>query len=289
MGYIAGRDTRSALELFNRLYTDGKDIAAILDELACLTRDLLVMKIAAGVGITMLSGVASEQEVAGLLKQVSSGELVRMMGLIQTTAAGFSKSSNRRMDAELCIVNLCQPELQLDAESLNARLTRLEEQIRSGSIVVSGTAPAAAKQEQEEDDRPPVPDDSEAPPSEDDPAPEPRQQPQAPVGFWTDLVTSVGKELLPPAKGFFVASQASPLRGALKGDVLYLLCDNSFVAETVNKPRILETVGRKASAMLGRPVQVRVTDRSAKPQKSPKLEQLVNFGKSHSDVINIKE
>ena len=111
MGYIANHNTKSALELFNRLYTEGKDLGAMLDEMACLTRDLLVMKTAGNAGITMLSGVASDQEVLELTKQLSSGELVRMINLIQTTLSGFTRSASRRMDAELCILELCQPEL----------------------------------------------------------------------------------------------------------------------------------------------------------------------------------
>ena len=47
MGYIAAHDTKSALTLFNRLYSEGKDLGALLDEMACLTRDLLVLKTAA--------------------------------------------------------------------------------------------------------------------------------------------------------------------------------------------------------------------------------------------------
>ena len=136
-----------------------------------------------------------------------------------------------------------------------------------------------------------MPGDDDAPPAEDEPVAAQASQasPQAPVGFWTDLVTSVAKEILPPAKGFFVANQNSPLRGALKGDVLYLLCENTFVADTVNKPAILEVVTRKASAMLGRPIQVRVSDRSNKPQKTAQMDQLLKFGKAHSNVIKIKE
>lgn len=40
MGYIAGHDTKRALGLLNRFYAEGKDMGALLDELACLTRDL---------------------------------------------------------------------------------------------------------------------------------------------------------------------------------------------------------------------------------------------------------
>ena len=290
MGYIADRNSKKALELFNRLYTEGKDLSAMLDELACMTRDLLVLKTAPGTGITMLSGVATDQEVSALTERFSTGELTRMMTLLQQTMTGFTRSSSRRLDAELCILNLCQPELSLDAESLNARLTRLEEQIKTGAFTVKQVA-AAAAQEETDEERPPMPDDADAPPSDDLPqAPaSPKQEAQAPAGFWTDLMTASRKELKPPASGFFVAAQNSPLRGALKGDVLEIRCQNTFVAEAVNRPDILEVVARKAAALLSRPVRIQVVDMSAKPTGNPKMQQLLNFGRAHSDIVNIKE
>ena len=291
MTYVADHSTQKALELFNRLYTEGKDLSALLDELACMTRDLLIMKTAPAAGITMLSGVASDQEVSTLTERFSTAELVRMMTQLQQTMSGFTRSASRRMDAELCIMNLCQPELSLDAESLNARLTRLEEQIKTGSFTVKQVHAPKTASEDSDDERPPLPDDADAPPSEEDavPAPAPKQQTQAPAGFWTDLVTASRKELKPPASGFFVASQNSPLRGALKGDTLELRCQNTFVSEAVNRPDILEVVSRKASAMLGRPIRIVVIDLSARPAGNPRMEQLVNFGKAHSDIVNIKE
>ena len=291
MTYVADHSTQKALELFNRLYTEGKDLSALLDELACMTRDLLIMKTAPAAGITMLSGVASDQEVSTLTERFSTAELVRMMTQLQQTMSGFTRSASRRMDAELCIMNLCQPELSLDAESLNARLTRLEEQIKTGSFTVKQVHAPKTASEDSDDERPPLPDDADAPPSEEDavPAPAPKQQTQAPAGFWTDLMTASRKELKPPASGFFVASQNSPLRGALKGDTLELRCQNTFVSEAVNRPDILEVVSRKASAMLGRPIRIVVIDLSARPAGNPRMEQLVNFGKAHSDIVNIKE
>ena len=295
MGYIANHDTKKALELFNRLYTEGKDLSAMLDELACLTRDLLVMKTAPGTGITMLSGVATDQEVTQLVGRFSSGELVRMMTLIQETVAGFTRSASRRLDAEMCMLNLCQPELSLDMESLNARLTRLEDQLKSGKFVV---AAAAAPQKQAvpedlDDERPPMPGDEDAPPAEEEDTPAPAkpvpEKTAAPAGFWTELMEASRKELKPPAKGFFVASQNSPLRGALKGSVLELRCANTFVAEAINRPDILEVVSRKASALLSKPISVSVVDMTAKPAANPQMEQLLNFGRAHSDIVKIKE
>lgn len=291
MACIADHNTSKALDLFNRLYTEGKDLAALLDELACMTRDLLIMKTAPGTGIAMLSGVATDQEVASLTERFSSGELVRMMTQLQQTMTVFTRSASRRMDAELCIMNLCQPELSLDAESLNARLTRLEEQIKTGSFTVKQTRQTAAASEESEEERAPMPDDADAPPCVDEPrpVPAPKQETKAPDGFWTDLMTASRKELKPPASGFFVASQNSPLRGALKGNILELRCQNTFVADSVNRPDILEVVTRKAFALLGCPVQVKVVDMSAKPADNPRMEQLLKFGRAHSDIVSIKE
>ena len=289
MGYIANHDTKNALELFNRLYTEGKDLSAMLDEMACLTRDLLVMKTAGGAGITMLSGVASDKEVLELTKALSSAELVRMMNLIQTTLAGFTRSASRRMDAELCILELCQPELNLDAKALNARLTRLEEQLKNGSFAAAKpskkAAPAPAEDDYD-DDRPPMPGDEDAPPAENEPpAPQPSE---APMGFWSDLCGAVRKELGPPISGFFATTPNAPVQGAVIGSQLELRCGNDFIAKMLDKPDILEVVSRKASAMLNRPIRAAVVDMTAKPAGNPRMEQLMNFGRAHSDIVKIK-
>ena len=289
MGYIAAHDTKKALELFNRLYTDGKDLSALLDELACLARDLLVMKTAGNAGITMLSGVASDQEVLQLTRSLSSGELVRMMNLIQTTMSGFTRNASRRMDAELCILEMCQPELNLDAKALNARLTRLEDQLKSGAFVAAAPKRQDTSEDDFADDRPPMPDDADAPPGEEGSyAPPAPPQSDGPIGFWTELVAAVRKELKPPAFGFFTNSPNAPIHGVLRGNRLELHCNATFVAQSIDKPDILETISRKAGAMLGQPVRTFVVDLTAQPAVNPRMEQLMKFGREHSDIIKIK-
>ena len=287
MGYIAAHDTRKALELFNRLYAEGKDLGALLDELACLTRDLLVLKTAGNAGITMLSGVASDQETLTLGKAFGSGELVRMMERIQQTVAAFTRSSSRRMDAELCLVELCQPELNTDVSALNARLTRLEEQWKTGAVMLPQKAakPAAPVEDEE---LPPPPDDDDAPPeAEDSPAPKPQND--APAGFWLDLCGGVRKELKPPVTGFFAGTPNAPVQGVLTGGKLELQCTNAFTAQMLDKPEILEVVSRKAAVMLNRQIQAVVVDLSAKPKGNPRMEQLMQFGREHADIVKIKE
>ena len=287
MGYIAAHDTRSALVLFNKLYSDGKDLRALLDEMACLARDLLVLKTAPDVGITMLSGVASNEETAQLVKQLSAGELIRMMELLEKTMAGFTRSTSRRTDAEMCIISLCQPQLNLDAQALNARLTRLEEQVQNGSFVAAPAQKTVQAQTEEEEELPPMPDDADAPPEFGD-APVMPVEENTPVGFWADLVAAVRQELRPPVSGFFVATPNAPVTGVLNGNTLVLRCTNSFTLGMIDTVPIRELVGRKAAAILGRQVMVRAEDTSVRPDNNAAMERLLSFSREHSDIVKIK-
>ena len=251
--FIARHETKNALELFNRLYADGKDLSALLDELACLCRDLLVLKTAPNAGLSMLSGVAQEKEAAALSREISDGELVRMMNLLQQTMNGFTRSASRRVDAELCILNMCQPELSLDAKAINSRLTRLEEQLKNGAFVPAQNVkmPDAAQQISEEEELPPPPVDADAPPSMEEPTPQ-----NTPVGFWTDLATAIRTELRPPLSGFFAPSPNAPIQGTLQGNMVILRCSTKFILEMVDKPELLQMIARKPSARCWRSMPV---------------------------------
>jgi hypothetical protein len=55
----------------------------------------------------------------------------------------------------------------------------------------------------------------------------------------------------------------------------------------VDKPDVLEIVSRKASAKLGRPIRVFASDKTG--VQNGQMEQLLQFGREHSGVINIKQ
>ncbi len=281
MGYIARKETKKALELFDRLYADGKDLSAMLDELTCLSRDLLILKTAPQAGISMLSGVAEDKETAALSSAFSDGELMRMLQLLEETMSGFTRSASRRLDAELCILRLCQPELQLDALAMNARLTRLEEQIKTGAFVVHSAAPQQEPVEALQEEYPPCPEDADAPPEI--PA---QPQEETPVGFWTDLMNGVRGELKPPVSGFFACTPNTPIHGILRDNQVVLECANDFTYEMINKAEILSIVSRKASSLLSRNIRAVAAVKGA--QTNPRFQKLMDFGRQ-SSVVNIKE
>ena len=285
MNAIAVHDTKTALAILNDAYAQGKDMGALLDELCCLARDLMVMQSAPKEGITLLSGVASDADVKQLQEHFTFPELVYMMNIIQKTVSGFTKSASRRMDTELCIINLCQPQLRLDAQSINARLGKIEEQLKSGVLVGMKTADSLAADHQEHS---PIKDNADARPLQSAP-PVKTAKDESPVGFWTDLTTEIRRELKPPITGFFAPTPNAPVQGVLLGDVLELRCANGFTVEVVNKPEILSMIGRKASAQLGRNIRVDVIDKTARPAVNKNFEELLNFGRTHSDVVKIRK
>jgi len=276
MRCIAEKDTTRALKLMNSIYADGKDMGALLDELACITRDLLVLKTAPDEGLGMLSGVAIDTDAVALSKCFSSGELIRMMNIIQNTIAGFTRNSSRRVDTELCIVNLCQPELDNDMAALIARLTKLEDQIRGGCLVSPNT-PSIASQEAA---KPSLPD---------TPHSDFKTVDEAPVGFWADIVSAVRIELTPSMRGFFTTSENAPVRGILCNGKLILACANKFILDIINKPDIIALVSRKASAKIGQPIRVVVTDDCDVSTKNEQMDQLLSFGRLHSNVVTISD
>lgn len=292
MGCIAKQDTPGALALLNQLYADGKDMGALLDEMACLARDLMVLKTSPKAGLSMLSGVTTDEDAQKLCQELSSGELNRIMLTIQKTVSGMGRSASRRMDAELCLITLCQPELEVNTEALLARLTRIEDQLKSGSFVTQIPAavpvipaddgtPAEQRQEQLTPEKTVIP-------AGEIPALDALED-NAPVGFWTDVAAAVRAEMNTPVANFLSASADSPVKGILQGDRLLLVCANEFTLEIVNKPELLYLVALKASAKLGRQVRVALTDKSGRNIKNANMEELLEFSRAHSDKINITD
>lgn len=296
MQAIAAHNTAQALTIFSALYAAGKDINALLGEICALCRDLLVLHTAPKSALSMLSGIATEPQAQALRELFSPGELLRVLSETQKTRAAFGKNADVRVAAELLLMQLCEPSLRMDAQALNARISRLEEQLASGVVLrAASNAPQAAPDEDEE--RPPFPDNADDPArfsAPNAPAPEPAAQeaaapdtPDAPVGFWPALSEKLRESLSPRDRGFFAVN--GPLRPVVQGDTVILAADNDFILGMVKKPNIEQLVREKASALLGRAVSVRFALKSQVSDhgKDP-MDALVHFGEQHRDIFTIK-
>ena len=197
MDCVLRRDTKAALLLLHRLYGSGKDVGAVLGELSALARDLLISKTAPEGGAALLTGGYDSQTMDGLLRQADSARLIAICTTLQRAAADMNVSVNRRTDAELCLLKLCDETLSGDLSAINVRLARLEQQMATGvryaaaestAQVVPAPAEkpaparAAAKPTAVEDEAPPPWEDSAPAPADGsfDDAPPPYGEPAEP-------------------------------------------------------------------------------------------------------------
>ncbi len=280
MGYISQHNASAALSAFSELYAEGKDIAAMADELTQLARDLLLLKTAGAAAQSMLSGICTQEEIKPL-QNISAGELMHITRTLQETASTFSRSSNRKLDMELCIMNLCTDSLHLDADSLNARLSRLEDQIKNGAVV--SIREAETKKPEKSD----IPEETVNMPESKESQQKAASSTDAPLGFWADFTARIKPELPVRARGFFV--NGGPVSGELNGDLLILNAESSFVKGIISDESILSIIRNNAGAMLGRNIGVKVALRGTNTQDDSAFSELIAFGKAHTDIFDIKE
>ena len=132
MEFILRRSTQDALLHFDRLYRDGKDIAALLRELSDLGRDLLIRRTAPQGGAALLTGLYDENTLAALGELASGHRLIYLLDVLGQTQTALNGSGSLRTEAELCLMKLCDESLCGDLSALTARLERLGKGGRQG-------------------------------------------------------------------------------------------------------------------------------------------------------------
>ena len=137
MNDIRKGNTAQALNTLSELYAAGKDVSTVLSELSGLTRDLL-LRMTAGEGSQgLMAGGYDEATMRTLSAQMTPQRLLHMLTVLQDTLAKLKNSANRRTDAEICIIRLCDRTLDGSVLSLSQRLSRVEAVLASGRLPVN--------------------------------------------------------------------------------------------------------------------------------------------------------
>ena len=176
---ILDRNAQAALLLLNELYAGGKDVGAVLGELSTLTRDLLLRKTAPEGGAALLSGGFDSATLDKLGKGVPANRFLYLASTLQKAAADLYYSADRRTDAELCLLRLCDESLCGDLTALENRVTRLEDALERGAEIRTAVKQSVAAAEPPQAAERPAPRPAKAapPPAE---APPPWDEPPLP-------------------------------------------------------------------------------------------------------------
>lgn len=322
MDCVLRRDTKAALLLLHRLYGSGKDVGTVLGELSALARDLLISKTAPKGGAALLTGGYDSQTMDGLLRQADSARLIAICTTLQRTAADMNVSVNRRTDAELCLLKLCDETLSGDLSAINARLARLEQQMATGVRYAAAEgaaqaekpapARAAAKPTAVEDEAPPPWEDSAPAPADEsfDDAPPPYGEPAEPErpqsamtapapqaaepkaeapkltgdsDIWLALMESYKNRLTPDKRAF--VGQAD---GRLANGVLTVYCPTAVTKAMLDTEAVAAVLREVTGQSVGQAIAVRfVVGEPEDGKKRDKFQDLLRMG-SKFDNFNIK-
>jgi DNA polymerase-3 subunit gamma/tau len=325
--HILRRDAQSALLLLDQLYTGGKDVGAVLGELSTLVRDLLLRRTAPEGGAALLSGGYDNATLDRLGEGVSGSRFLYLATTLQKASADLYYSSNRRTDAELCIIRLCDETLSGDLTALETRVQRLEDAAARGQTIRAAVAVSAAAAPQKApleppkappkpkaedtppwDDGPPLP---EEPPMPDEPGervfdipPEPVkpvEAPKAPVSAPVPAAESAPQTAAPMVGGGWWRALVEGCKGRLPPmyRVFLDMCTGVLEGDqlTIYAPDDI-TLGRldndrvkgalSEEAVRAAGTPVRLLFRVGEPPKSSPQENLKNLLKFGSQFDNIE-
>ena len=322
MELILSRDTRGALALLGKLYDGGKDVGAVLGALSTLSRELLIRATAGEGGESLLSGAYDAATLASLCAQGTSARFIQLCTLLQETAAQLQFSVNRRTDAELCILKLCDETLSGDLAALGARIARLEEQIAAGvqfaaknpvSAPAPTTAPAkppapqvapqVASEAPPSYDEPPLPDDYDAPPPYGEPvapapkasapkapasAPAPQEQAAAEESAADDdtfyqLMESYKNRLTPDKRAFIGTAE-----GEVKDGLLTVYCTTEVQKAMLDQQVVIDVLSDVTSRAVGQEIRVRfLVGPRPGAKKRDRMQDLMRMG-SKFDNFTVK-
>ncbi|WP_300416358.1 DNA polymerase III subunit gamma/tau [uncultured Oscillibacter sp.] len=322
MELILNRNAQEALLLLDELYKGGKDMGAVLSELSTLTRDLLLQKTAPKGGAALLSGGYDAAALDRLGKNVPAVRFLHLASTLQKASADLYASVNRRLDAELCLLRLCDESLSGDLTALEARIARLEDNQTARAKLSNRPAAAAPPLEQAPPPRreapapqkppdpppweegPPLPEEppmAEEPgqrvydiPEEAPPPPAPKAPPPAPAaaekapamdgGWWRTLIENCKNRLSPMYRPFL-----GMCSGFLEGDLLTVCAPDDLTLGRLDNDRVREAVAQEAEALTGAPVRLALRT-GEPPMSSPEenLKNLLAFSRQF-DNIEIKE
>ena len=315
---VAAGDTAGALEQFRALWQDGKDPAALLDELAALMRDALMRSVAPRSGDALLSGAYDAATLDFFIQALGAGRLLAGITTVQDALSGLAQVTDTRLAAELCIIRLSRPQLQDDPKALAARVTALE----------AGAAPAPMREPvpepvreapaptpipepepepipepkpepipEPEPERPPLPEEPPAPAGAihespvpeptpiPDPAPEPEPIPEPEPQPADVPQEDLWKQICEALNGRIQVASYRLLFDPLQvspvweGDTLRIRLDKFFAAKQFNNPGVSERIREAATQCAGRPIRVVMEEMDTREQINQRsIDELARFG-----------
>ena len=284
---IIRHDTAASLQLFSDLWMDGKDPGTLLAELAQLLRDVLLLHVAPKGSRNLLSSGLDLESLRGFAGRMTREELLCALEKLQSTQGAMRTVNNPRMNAELCLVSLCDNSLGDSTAELRARLSRLEERVQNG---VPAAAPAEKAEPKPRPVREPQPIELRPEPKREEPQPSAPPAPveapapmpeeaEEPAELWKAIQKRLAPRLTMELRT--ILNNPDLILGAMKGEILQIEAAPGYAYGRFNKPELLQAIAETATALRGRETRVQLADQKPRQQAGRSLDELRGFREVH--------
>lgn len=128
---MAREDTPAVYEFIDELYYSSKDLNLMLNELTEVFRDILAIK--SQIPTALISDKNDEdiQHLKKISEMYTYEHIIYAMDILFKANQSFSKSSDKRAAAELCLIKIAKPIFSNNTEALLTRIEKLETQVRA--------------------------------------------------------------------------------------------------------------------------------------------------------------
>ncbi|MCL2828970.1 MAG: DNA polymerase III subunit gamma/tau [Oscillospiraceae bacterium] len=269
-----GRDVELALTLVNTLYNAGRDMGSLLNELATLIRDILLIRMAPVGSANLLSG-GFDRKIMDSFAPLTTEWLMFALNQITAALADLPRSANRKLAAELCVIRLCNVGISGDIDALQARVAQLEQGSPAGERPIPSPVPGIQPIQEntpvlaepppwEEELTPHQAEPVSIPVMESNPEPEPAPEslpeppqatPAADTDIWKTILTRAQPEL--DVSIYTLMSDGNEVCAALDKQTLDLYIENEFTKAMAETKDVQDAIRRAADAVTGAPIQLK--------------------------------
>ena len=275
---VRARDGGAAVGVLAELYDNGRSVQAVLERLAELVRDLLMLRLAPRGGGELLKGGFAPEELSALGEGVSAARLLGALSVLDEAVSGLRAASSPRLSAEICLLRLCDlpaeafpaiPAAPAGEGERAAKPAPPDTRPLKTDAPVGADAPGGPRSDTQQRKTDAPVGEGLAPPARDE------AEEKAPALSWKALLAAVRPEL--ESYLYTVLADEGQVTAAVEGHTLRLMVKNPFARTLVEGEDVRRAVTAAAGKLTGGGLRLLVEDFHEKPAVgNSKLDRLMS-------------
>ena len=145
---VIDRNVEKSMVIIDKLVYSGKDMQLFIKDLIAHFRNLLMAKVTTNPEEVLDMSLENIMLIKEQGRKIRVEEIMRAIRILQEAEANSKMSKQSRLYLELSIIKMCKIEYDTSNEVILARMNKLEESLKNGSIQITASASGSENAEQ---------------------------------------------------------------------------------------------------------------------------------------------